>query len=370
MRLRYLIRKEFIQLRRDKRLMFLLFFFPLLQLIIFGYIFSTDVKHISMGVYDQAKTSESRAIVSSFKSAGYFTIVAYPESRAVLNDQMLHGNVQCGIVILRDFSDISRRGGTPSLQVLVDGSDPNTGGTALQYATAIIQTKAASNIKVNPVFIKNALPLDYSAEMLYNPELKSSNYMVPGLIGTLIMMVMLLIASASLVKEREHGTMEQLIVMPFKKWEIILGKLLPFVIVGLLDATFIAVAGTLWFGVPFRGSPLLLLLFAGIFVFANLGLGLFVSTVSRTQQQAMMTAYFIVLPSMILSGLIFPIESMPTVVQWMTYLLPIRYFLIIVRGIFLKGAGLAELWQQGLILTIYCFVLFGLSVARFQKRLT
>lgn len=369
-RLSFLIRKEFIQVTRDKKLVFLMFLYPLLQLLIFGYVFSTDVKHINLGVLDAANSKESRQLVGSIKSAGYFDVMVNTKERSEIQDGLTHGHITAAVIIPQDFTTRLKHRQTAMVQVVIDGSDPNTGGTALSYLNRIIREKAGSLVTTDPKFLKAPMGIDNHLNVLYNPDMRSVNYMVPGLIGILLMLVTMLLTSVALVKEREQGTMEQLIVMPLRRYEILLSKLVPFVVIGFFDAMVIAVFGTLWFNVPLRGSVLLLFLMSALFVFASLGLGLLVSTVSKTQQQAMMTAYFVLLPSMILSGLIFPIESMPTVIQYMTYVLHVRYFLVIVRGIFLKGSTIVEIWQPALILAVYGVAVFSLSVARFRKKLT
>lgn len=369
-RLFYLIKKEFIQLRRDKRLLPLLILMPLIQLVLFGYVFSTDVNNISTGVNDMAKTAESRALVSAIKSAGYFQMNEDAAGRVDLEKLIEKGAIRVGIVIPKDYSTKIARGGTAVIEALVDGSDPNTGGTAVSYLARIV---AAQNIKIKTQALGGRgipVTLDSRIRVLYNPEQRSSNYMIPGLIGMLLMLVTTLLTSAAVVRERERGTMEHLIVMPVKKWEIIMGKILPFIVFGFFDVILITLVGTLWFGVPFRGSLLLLFFMAGLFIFTTLGLGLFVSTTAKTQQQAMLTAYFVFLPTMILSGLIFPIESMPKFIQGLTFLVPLRYFLVVVRAIFLKGSGFFDLWYDFLLLTIYGTTIFGLSVWRFQKKIS
>ncbi len=369
-RLFYLIKKEFIQIRRDRRLLPLLIVMPLVQLLLFGYVFSTDVKNISTGVVDMAKTTESRALVNAFKSAGYFTIRGYTGNRAELMRLIENGDIRVGLVIPRGYSTSLARRRPAEIEALIDGSDPNTGGTAASYILRIVQAQGAK-LKLKQLGGRTAVsPLDNRIRVLFNPSLKSVNYMIPGLIGMLLMLVSTLLAAAAIVRERERGTMEHLIVMPIRRWELILGKILPFVVFGFFDIMLITAVGALWFKVPFRGDLLLLFTLASVFLFTTLGLGLFVSTTARTQQQAMMTAYFIALPTMILSGLIFPIESMPKVIQLLTYLFPLRYFLVIVRSIFLKGSNLFELWYNVLLLVAYGAIIFSLSVWRFQKKLT
>ncbi len=347
----------------------LLIVMPLVQLIMFGYVFSTDVKNISTAIVDRSVSVESRALVSSLRSAGYFTVTGHPEGRADLANMMENGKIRVGIVIPEDYARKISRGETASIEAIVDGSDPNTGGTAVSYLSRVVAAQGAKVTIKSQGGRSPTLPLDTRLRVLYNPDLKSVNYMIPGLIGMLLMLITTLLASAAIVRERERGTMEHLIVMPVRRWELILGKLLPFVVFGFFDVVLVAIVGTLWFKVPFRGDPMLLLVTSLIFIATSLGVGLFVSTTARTQQQAMMTAYFIALPTMILSGLIFPIESMPKVIQFLTYLVPLRYFLIIVRSIFLKGSGFLDLWPNILLLSAYGAIVFALSVWRFQKKL-
>lgn len=358
----YLIKKEFIQLIRDRRMLPLLFIMPIVQLVAYGYIFSTDVKNLKTAVRDLDHTYASRALISSFTNTGYFEVTERVDSAKNIEELIEEGRIQVGINIPRGLSRKLARGEQVSMQVLIDGSDSNVASSALGYAGRIIASKAPR--------VKGIPRVDVRTRVLYNPDLKSVNYMIPGVIGILLLMITTIVTAAALVRERERGTLEQLVVMPIRRYELILGKILPYILVGLLNIGLAVVVGTLWFGVPLRGSVLLLFLLSIVFIFTTLGLGLLASTVSKTQQQAMWTAYFVMLPSMLLSGLIFPIENMPKVIQYVTYIIPLRYFLTIVRGIFLRGSGIAELWPQVLILAIYGLVIFGLSVIRFQKKLT
>lgn len=365
----YLIKKEFIQLIRDRRLLPLLFIMPIVQLLVYGYIFSTDVKYLSTAVRDLDRSQASRELVSSFRSAGYFQIHHYVESERELARLVERGEVQIAINIPSGFSRRINQGRVSEVQILVDGSDSNVASAGLAYSSRIIASKALPVGRQAPR-IKGLPAVEERIRVLYNPDLKSLNYMIPAVIGFLLVLTTLILTAAALVRERERGTLEQLIVMPIRRYELILGKILPFILIGLINIILGVVVGTLWFNVPLRGSVVLLLVLTMAFVFTNLGLGLFISTVSKTQQQAMTSAYFIMLPSMLLSGLIYPIESMPRVIQYVTYLIPLRYMLTIVRGIFLKGAGFRELWQDTLILTVYGLVIFALSVLRFRKKLT
>jgi ABC-2 type transport system permease protein len=369
-RLFYLIKKEFIQLKRDKRLLPMLILMPLIQLVIIGYVFSTDVKNIGTSILDESGTAESRAFISAVKSAGYFVVDDYADGRDDLMAKIENGDVRVGLVIPADYAAKLSRGETAEIEALIDGSDPNTGGVALSYISRIAQAKGME-IKVKQLGGREIKPLlDSRIRILFNPEMKSVDFMIPGLIAMLLMLVTTLLASASVVREREHGTMEHLIVMPVRKWELIIGKLLPFVVFGFLDVLLIVLVGTLWFKVPFRGNLAELFVLSTLFIFTNLGVGLFVSTTARTQQQAMLTAYFIALPTMILSGLIFPIENMPETIQALSYVFPLRYFLVIVRSIFLKGSNSMDMWRDIALLAAYGMTIISLSVWRFQKKLS
>lgn len=358
----YLIKKEFIQLIRDRRMLVILLVLPLMQLVAYGYIFSTDVKHLQTAVRDLDKSGASRSLISSFTNTGYFEVTEHVSSEKEISNLIDRGSVQVGLDIPKGFARRLSEGKKAPVQILIDGSDSNVASSALSYSQRIIASKAPE--------VKGLSQVETRIRVLFNPDLKSVNYMIPGLIGILLLMITTILTAAALVKEREQGTLEQLVVMPIKRYELVLGKIIPFILVGLLNVSLAVVLGILWFGVPLRGSVMLLFALSIIFVFTTLGLGLFTSTVSKTQQQAMWTAYFIMLPSMLLSGLIFPIENMPKVIQYVTYLIPLRYYLVIVRGIFLKGSGMAELWSQVAILAFYAVAIFGLSVVWFQKKLT
>jgi len=360
-RLRNLVRKELLQLRRDRRMMGMLIGAPLLQLLIFGYAVTLDIKHIQMVVADRDRSCESRELVGSFLRSGYFDLRGRVDSPADLDGPIEAGEALVGLYVPPDFSKRLARGEPAPVQLVIDGTDMNSAGVAGGYAAALIAHYAAAGEAVPP--------LAHHPRIWYNPGLRSMNYMVPAVICMILGTVMTAVTAMAVVRERETGTLEQLVVTPIRPAELMLAKTLPFAGIGMLDVALVIVLARYWFGVGLAGSLILLLASSAIFLLTTLGLGLFISTLSRTQQQAMLTAFLVIMPSVILSGFLFPIENMPRVIQWMTYLIPLRYFVEIVRGIFLQGSGVAILWPQLTALIALGGTIFALSAARFQKRL-
>lgn len=364
-RLRYLIRKEVLQLRRDRRIVAMLVAAPLLQLFIFGYAVTLDVKHISLVVCDLARTSESRELAGSLSRSEYFDVAGRVDSPSEVDAYLASGRALVALSIPRDFSKRRARGEAVEVQVIIDGTDMNSAGIAAGYVGALM----SHYDRTHPETIRAAGGVSHEPRIWYNPNLDSVTYMVPAVICMILATVMTAATAVSLVRERETGTLEQLIVTPVRPIEVMLGKTFPFAAIGLVDVGLIVLLARYWFGVAAAGSIPLLFLSAAIFLLTTLGLGLFISSVSRTQQQAMLTAFFVIIPSVLLSGFIFPIENMPQPVQWLTYLLPLRYFVTIVRGIFLQGVGMGVLWPQFAALVASGGAIFALSAARFQKRL-
>jgi ABC-2 type transport system permease protein len=372
-RIRHLIRKEFIQLRRDPRMLRLVIIAPVIQLIIFGYAVTTDIKHIPTAVIDADRSRESRELVARFSNTGYFEVVTLLERPQDLVALMDSGRVQAGVHIPRGFARSLARGESAPLQVIVDGTDSTTAGVVLGYASGVLKKYSEEVLserlqRLSTQWIRLSI-IEERTRVWFNPELRSVNYMVPGVLCTILLVVTMVLTSMAIVREREIGTLEQIIVTPVRATELVAGKTIPFVLIGFVDIVLILLVAMLWFHVPLRGSLLLLFALALVFLLTTLGLGLFISTVSHTQQQAMMTAFFIMLPSILLSGFMFPIENMPRVIQWVTYLIPLRYFLNIVRGIFLKGVGIEVLWGDALMLLVLGLTLFAMASLRFTKRL-
>jgi ABC-2 type transport system permease protein len=372
-RIARIIRKEFIQLGRDPRLLRLVLLAPVFQLFIFGYSVTTDVTHINTALLDEDRTSASRALAERFLRSRYFDF-DHRLSRPDEIDRLLDaGKAQMVLRIPRGYAADLARGRTAEVQIILDGSDSMTASIISGYVNGVLREHSARIAAQRLARLRARLPglpsLDPRLRVWYNPELKSVYFMVPAIMCTILLVVTTLLTSLAIVKEREIGTLEQLIVTPIRPPELMIGKTVPFVIIGFLDMTLVLLAAVLWFRVPVAGSVPLLFLLSAAFLLTTLGIGLFISTISRTQQQAMMTTFFFLLPSFLLSGFMFPIENMPRAIQLITYAIPLRYFLVIVRGIFLKGNGLALLWPQVLILTAFGLVIFSLAASRFRKRL-
>ncbi len=362
--------KEFIQVLRDPRMKAMIFVIPILQLIVFGYAVTTDVDHIRTAVYDLDRSPESRALVERLTASGYFSVVARPDSPRARDELLDKGDVVIAIQINAGYADDLRSGRPAVIQSIVDGTDSNTGTVAMDYAQRVIadlsrahgaQTADPSQLTVQPIELRS--------RAWFNADLKSRNFNVPGVIGVIVMLMSLLLTSMAIVREREIGTMEQLMVTPIRPMELILGKTLPFVVISYVDVLLVTFAGIAWFDIPIRGSFALLLLGAGLYLMSTIGAGLFISTISRTQQQALMSTFFFYLPAVLLSGFMFPISNMPEPVQWATYVNPLRYFLVIIRAIFLKGSGLDVLWPQFIALAVLGAALLTVSSLRFRKRM-
>jgi ABC-2 type transport system permease protein len=366
--------KEFIQVLRDPRMKAMIFVMPVIQLILFGYAVTTDVDHIKTAVYDLDNSPDSRALIESLTSSGYFTVVAIPSDPVTLGKLLDKGEVIIAVQINAGFADDLKSGRQAVIQTIVDGTDSSTGTVAMDYAQRITAefSKArgrAISADIAQMAQPQSQPIELRSRAWFNPDLKSRNFNVPGVIAVIVLLMSLLLTSMAVVREREIGTMEQLMVTPIRPLELILGKTLPFVMISYVDVLLVTAVGVNWFHIPIQGSFLLLLFGAGLYLMSTIGVGLFISTVSRTQQQALMSSFFFYLPAVLLSGFMFPISNMPEPAQWVTYLNPLRYFLVIIRGIFLKGSGLDVLWPQFVALAVLGVVLLTLSSLRFQKRM-
>ncbi|MGA2362897.1 MAG: ABC transporter permease [Candidatus Aminicenantales bacterium] len=368
-----ILRKEFLQLRRDPKLFPVIFISPILQLLLLGYAANLDVKNIPSVICDMDRSAASRAFLDDFVNSGYFSVEARVGRMDEIDRYLNHGDAAMAFVIPRGFGDKVAARREASVMIIADGSESQSASIGVNYATMIAARftqkiifetfERARGLGLKPVLV-NA-----EVRVWYNPELKSRNFMVPGVLGLILMIITTSLASLGIVRERETGTMEQLIVTPIRPYQLIIGKLLPFVLIGLVDATFVIAVARGWFGIPVRGSVALLFALCLAFMLNTLGTGLFISTISKTQQQAMLTSLFFIMPQIMLSGFVFPIENMPKVFQYLTTIIPIRYFFVIIRGIMLKGAGWPELWSQAAALLALGTVILGLSVARFHKKL-
>jgi ABC-2 type transport system permease protein len=366
-RIKNIVMKEFIQAFRDKIIRFVLFVTPIIQLMMFGYVVTTDVNHISTAFYDLDHSYESRELARRLESSGYFQIRHTPSSPKEISSLLDTGEILCAIQINRGFSKDLKKGNTSKIQIIVDGSDSNTATIALNYGSTII-SKYAQDISLS--HSKTGLgKIDFRTRVWYNPDLRSRNYNVPGVIASIIMLTCLMLTSMAIVREREIGTMEQLMVTPIKPIELMMGKTIPFAAIGFLDMLLVTAVGLLWFDIPMKGSFPLLLLGTSVYLLSVLGIGLFISTISKTQQQALMVTFLFNMPALLLSGFTFPIENMPKIFQYITYVNPFRYFLIIIRGIFLKGNGIHILWPEMATLLVLGIFIISASALRFHKRL-
>jgi len=381
-RLRSIIRKEFIQALRDPRMRGVLFIPPLLQLLVFGYAVNLDVDTATVAWMDQDRTPNSRALFSYFQGSGHFIIAAAPTNEREMQALLDRGQVEGVIRVLPGFGRDVERGRYTAVQVLLDGTNSNTASIISTFAAQTVARYSleASGSQQRARLVEGTLnaggpvsmpvpQITAATRVWYNPDLKSRNYFIPGVVVNIITLVTLSLTAMAIVREKEIGTMEQLMVTPIRPIELILGKTLPFVLVGYWDLILVVSAALLIFQVPFNGSFWLLLFAAFVFLLTTLGAGLFLSTISRTQQQAMMATTLFFQPFFMLSGFTFPIRNMPEAVQWLTLINPVRYFMEIVRGVFLQGAGLDTLWPQVATLAVFGVVILWLSVRRFHKHL-
>src|SRR3989339_144637 len=378
-RLFHFIKKEFIQFFRDPRMLFVAILAPMIQLIFLGYVASTDIKNVKTAVLDQDRSSYSRNYIQSFKNSGYFNINYYVHNQRELTDLLDRGKVKLAIVILHGFGRKVARYESADVQAIIDGSNSSIATIIQSYierinfinSNALLQKKLARFEMGGDRFDQEIQSVGVNLEqrVWYNPELKSINFMVPAIFAQILMLVSMFLTTAAIVKEKENGTMEMLIVTPLKSYELILGKLIPFIIVALTDIALVFLAITILFGIPMKGSILLLFLLGLLFASAGLGIGVFISTISQTQRQAIMASSFIMMPFFILSGFIFPIANMPKPIQFLTIFIPLRYFLSIVRGLFLKGIGLNYLWPDIWPLIVFGVVILTLSIIRFKKKI-
>lgn len=366
-RIKQIIIKEYKELFRDKRTILFLFVVPVIQLLVFGYVATLDVSRVSTAFYDLDKSPESRELERRLTSSGYFAVHYRPLSAREVADLIHRGKVLCAIQVNDGFSRDLKKGIPTQIQVIVDGTDSNTAMIAMGYVNTILNRYARENTVMS--IAPSISMIEFRTRVWYNPDLRNRNYMIPGVIALITMLVCLIITSTSIVRERETGTMEQLMVTPIRPMELMLGKTIPAALIGLFDMSFITIAGMFWFSVPIKGDFYFLVLCTAVYLIPVLSVGLFISTILKTPQQSIMASFFFLMPAILLSGFVTPIESMPEIFQYITYMNPLRYFLVILRGIFLKGVGIETLWPQ---LTALLFIGTGmltLSALRFTKRL-
>ena len=370
----HIIKKEFLQFKRDPKMFAVILIAPVVQLIFLGYAATLDVNIAHTLVYDQDQTVESRKFIESFTSSGFFKIDYYADNYTQVTQNLDKGNIILALVIPKDFSQKIQRKETSPVLAIFNGSDGNTASIVAGYVAKIVQAYA-QNILLNTMDKsgRKIIPvgrIEPEIRVWYNPQLLTRHFMVPGIVGLLLSIITLILTSLGIVKEKEIGTLEQLIVTPIKSWQLIIGKLVPFVILGFVAVVIVLTAMTYIFDIPVRGSVPFLFLCSLFYILSTLGLGLFVSTISKTQQQAMMIAIFgIMMPMVYLSGFAFPIENMPKIIQYISYFIPLRYFITIIRGVILKGIGINELWLEATILLFMGIAILFLSSLRFRKKL-
>ena len=373
-RLKQMLIKEFIQVFRDKRTRFILIIPPIIQMMVFGYAANYEIHQVPTVVLDLDHSQESRELVSRFTSSPYFDVQRQLTSSRQLGDLIEQGKATAGLEIDAGFAQKLRSGQTAPLQVIVDATNSNTALIASGYISQIAQRFAQEYQRdrigrIAPQLIEVMPSVELVPRPWYNPDLRSRWFFVPGIIGSLTLVLVITLTAFAVVREREIGTLEQIMVTPIRPVEFILGKTLPFFLIGIFDVTLIAVVGSLWFQVPFRGHVLVLVIGAVLFILCMLGVGLLISTVSSTQQQAMVTSFFFIMPAITFSGFGFPISTMPHWMQLLSYAIPLRYFLIVIRGSYLKGVGIDILWPQMAAMAGLAFALLATAILRFHKAL-
>jgi ABC-2 type transport system permease protein len=372
-RLASIIRKEFIQITRDRRTLAISLIIPIVQLFLLGYSATTDIRNVPLAVYDQCRCAESRLLLDAYRAADYFKLAYVAGSSDEVRDLIEQGEVRAAIVIPPDY-DAALLEGRAQVAFLLDGSDASAGSTALAAATLIGQEQATSLMLeklarsgLDPANFRP--PLEVRTTVWYNPDLVSSYFMIPGVIGMILFAITSILTATAIVRERERGTIEQLIVTPIRPWELVVGKILPYVVIALIDTIEVLAIGHWWFGMPVRGDLSLILACSGLLLLSGLGIGLFASTIANTQQEAMLTVWMTLLPSIFLSGFFFPLEAMPKVLQWISYIIPLRYYLVIIRALLIKGVGAGPIWIEILALTLFGLGIMGAAAVRFRKRL-
>ena len=363
-----IIIKEFIQLSRDRRTMAMIVAIPIIQMSIFGYAVASDIKNVSLVVWDASNTPESRELIESFRQTEFFSVNYYATDYDDITERIESGAAKTALVIPSEYSRNINRGETAPIQFFTDGSEPATGIQALANASLIVQAKGAE-LMTKEQLSNLTLPISLQPRVWYNPAMQSSIFYLPGLVGLILQVLTVLLTAFAIVREKESGTIEQLNVTPLRRGELIVAKLIPYIIIAYVQVILVLTTAVLIFSMPIRGNLLLLLALTSLFIMFSLGIGLFVSTISRTQFQAMQTSFLIVLPSILLSGFFWPLETMPKLAQWISTVIPLTYFLRIVRGIVVKGVGIEHLWQEAAILALLGVITLILATSRVRKTL-
>jgi ABC-2 type transport system permease protein len=365
-----LIRKEFLHILRDPRTLGVMFIMPIIQLVLLGYAATTDIKHMRTAVVDGDKTLASRELIDAYRASNYFDIALYVESERQLEYLVDSGQVRAGLIIPAGYGQEVTAGDRAEVAFVVDGSDPSVANTVFAASQSVGQALSMRIMQRTMGIDPDNLPgVQVRPRVWYNPEMKSANFMIPGIMGMILYFLTALFTSMSIVREREQGTIEQLIVTPIRPLEMIIGKVVPYVFIAFFDVLEVLAIGVFWFGVPIRGNLELLLGLSALFLLTSLGIGIFISSVANTQQEAMLLTFLTMFPSIFLAGFFFPIEAMPGWLQVVTYVIPLRYMLVVIRGIILKGVGLQILRQEVIALIIFGVAIMLLAAARFRKKL-
>ncbi len=363
-------RKELFHIVRDRRTLAVMFLIPMVQLFLLGYAATTDIEHLLTAVVDADRTPQSRELIEAYKASRYFDIVSYVDSEQDLARMVDRGTVRAGLIIPAGYGADVIAGETASVAFVVDGSDPTIANAVLSSAQSVGQAHSARIVErrlgISP---EDMMAVEVRSRVWYNPEMKSANFMIPGLIGMILFLLTTMLTALAIVREREHGTIEQLMVTPIRPIELVVGKVAPYIAVAFFDVLEVLAIGVFWFGVPIHGSVELLLTLSALSLMTTLGIGIFVSSVANTQQEAMLLVWLLLLPSIFLAGFFFPLEAMPRVLQWLSYAIPLRYMLIILRGIILKGVGFEVLAEQVVALVVFGVVIMIFAATRFRKRL-
>jgi ABC-2 type transport system permease protein len=371
-RLYSIIRKEFVQIFRDTRTLVMILVIPIIQLFLLGYSATNDVRNIPLAVLDQSRSTESRALLDSYRAADYFRIAYSVDSEAEIETLISKGDARAAIIIPPDYAQRLAEG-KAQVAFILDGSDPTSASTALSAAQLISQAHAigllSESFQRSGQTMRVQQPVTVHTTVWYNPDMVSAHFMIPGVIGMILYAIAAILTATSVVRERERGTIEQLIVTPIRPWELLVGKLMPYVILGFFDTVEVLAVGHWWFGLPIRGDLGLILALSSVFLATGLGIGLLASTIANTQQEAMLTVWLTLLPSIFLSGFFFPLEAMPAFLRAISYLMPLRYYLVIIRSLLLKGVGLDMIGGDVLAMTLFAVGIMTVAALRFRKRL-
>ncbi len=364
------MRKEFLHIIRDKRTLAVMLLMPVIQLLLMGYAATTDIDQLRTAVLDQDKSAASRDLIEAYKASKYFDVVAHAASHRELAYLVDAGDARAGVIIPAGYGQKLAAGDQSQIAFVIDGSDPSVASTVFSASQAVGQAYSMELLEQSTGIDPDSMPgVQVRPRVWYNPEMKSANFMIPGIIGMILYFLTALFTAQAIVRERESGTIEQLIVTPIRSLELIIGKVVPYAAVSFIGVLEVLALGVFWFGVPIRGSLGLLLGLSALFLLTSLGIGIFISTVANTQQEAMLLTWLTMLPAIFLAGFFFPIEAMPGWLQAVSYVVPLRYMLVVIRGIFLKGVGLEILYPQVLAMTVFGVAILLLSAARFRKRL-